>query len=396
MAYVQNVKNLQGILIKHIENLDFEILQNIVSNNKYVILTNHSNEIARGGGFENFLAACNDVRSLKEDYYKFGFLCFEIFHRNFKTHPQNEPIVNFPLIHFFNPEELITFNQLTNFNPSCKPKISKFKLQFTQFEYIKIVQNLLQHIQKGDIYEINFCFHLEANGYIKPVDTYLILNHFSPSPFSCFVKYENLYLLSASPERFLQLKGNSLISQPIKGTAKRSKDEMEDKFLAENLRKSKKERSENVMIVDLVRNDLAMICEPGTVCVEELFGIYSYKHVHQMISTVVGKKVKDIPWLGCVEHLFPMGSMTGAPKHKAIELITKYEPLKRGLFSGSVGYVKPNGDFDFNVVIRSILYDDSCGKILINVGSAITAYSNPKQEYEECLLKAHALLKIFN
>ncbi|MEM9981316.1 MAG: anthranilate synthase component I family protein, partial [Bacteroidota bacterium] len=215
----------------------------------------------------------------------------------------------------------------------------------------------------------------------------------SPMPFATFLKLQHQYLLGASPERFLKKQGKQLISQPIKGTAKRSKQPVEDQRIRQQLYQSEKERAENLMIVDLVRNDLARSAVVGSVKVTELFGIYSFPQVHQMISTVKATLRDNITWVEALKNAFPMGSMTGAPKIKAMQLIEKYERTKRGLYSGAVGYVTPTGDFDFNVVIRSILYNAQAQYLSFQVGSAITYDALPAQEYEECLLKASAIIK---
>jgi len=200
----------------------------------------------------------------------------------------------------------------------------------------------------------------------------------------------------ASPERYLNKTGSQLVSQPIKGTAKRIlNDEVADEKLKEDLHNSVKERAENMMIVDLVRNDLARCCKTGSVKVAELFGIYSFPQVHQMISTVSGVLRDDIPFTSAFKYTFPMGSMTGAPKYKVMQVIDEYEKSRRELFSGTVGYISPNGDFDFNVVIRSLFYNVASRYLSYQTGGAITWDSVAEQEWEELKLKAWALEKIF-
>ena len=201
--------------------------------------------------------------------------------------------------------------------------------------------------------------------------------------------------MCASPERYLKKTGNTIISQPIKGTSKRDlHNKNTDEEIKNYLQKSLKEKSENVMVVDLVRNDLSKICREGSVQVKELFGIYSFPQVHQMISTVKGILENNIHWTDAVKATFPMGSMTGAPKKKVMQLIDEYESSARGLFSGSIGYVTPQADFDFNVVIRSIFYDDSNKFLSFLAGGGITFYSNAADEYEECMLKAAAIISV--
>lgn len=284
--------------------------------------------------------------------------------------------------------------QNTQITPEALPKVDIVaKLQ--KDDYIRRVKELIEHIKRGNCYEINFCQEFFGNGIINPQATYSQLNILSPNPFSAFYKLHKKYLLCSSPERYISKTGNAIISQPIKGTVERSVDNKADDYNRLQLFDSKKERSENVMIVDLVRNDLSKICIEGTVEVEELFGIYSFPYVHQMISTVSGVLKEGIGIGEIVKATFPMGSMTGAPKIKVMELIEKYETSKRGIYSGAVGYISPQKDFDFNVVIRSIVYNQETEYISYHVGSAITFYSNPQQEYDECLLKAKAMNKVF-
>jgi para-aminobenzoate synthetase component I len=262
-------------------------------------------------------------------------------------------------------------------------------------KYIEKIKLLQQHIKRGDCYEINFCQQFFAeNATIHPIETYKKLIQLSPAPFGSFYKLNENYCLCASPERFLQKKGNILISQPIKGTSRRGDDIIQDDANKKHLIESKKEKSENVMVVDLVRNDMSMVCKKGSVKVKELFGIYSFPQVHQMISTIEGTLSSDKSFTAAIEACFPMGSMTGAPKKSVMQLIEKYEDIRRGLFSGSIGYITPIGDFDFNVVIRSIFYNEIKKEISFFAGSGITYYSKAEEEYEECLAKAAAIVKV--
>jgi para-aminobenzoate synthetase component 1 len=242
---------------------------------------------------------------------------------------------------------------------------------------------------------MNYCLEYIAKSRdFDPIHCYHRLNNISPMPFSVLMKMDQLFLASASPERFLKKVDQKIISQPIKGTIKRSFDGAEDERLKLELLNSEKERSENLMIVDLVRNDLARTALTGTVKVEELFGIYTFKRLHQMISTVVSAVDESTSLTEIIRCAFPMGSMTGAPKLRVMEEIDLLEDTRRGLFSGAVGFFTPEGDFDFNVVIRSIAYDRNLGNISFHVGSAITYDSIPEQEYNECLLKAEAIFEV--
>lgn len=261
-------------------------------------------------------------------------------------------------------------------------------------EYLQTIEALRDHIQRGDCYEINFCQEFAASpAQIDPVVVYRRLTALSPNPFAVFYKLDDMYLLCASPERYLHISGGRVWSQPIKGTAPRNHaDQLADADIASLLARSSKERAENVMVVDLVRNDLSRCCEPGSVQVDELFGVYSFPQVHQLISTISGQLAGGKNWIDAVRCSFPMGSMTGAPKRRVLELIDQYEKVRRGIFSGAVGYCTPGGEADFNVVIRSILYNETARYLSCLVGSGITWYASPELEYEECLLKAAAMM----
>ena len=262
-------------------------------------------------------------------------------------------------------------------------------------KYIEKIKQLQLHIKRGDCYEINFCQQFFAkNATIHPIETYKKLIQLSPAPFGSFYKLNEHYCLCASPERFLQKKGTTLVSQPIKGTSRRDIDNTKDAANKNYLVQSSKEKSENVMVVDLVRNDMSMVCEKGSVKVKELFGVYSFPQVHQMISTIQGTLAIDKTFTQAIEACFPMGSMTGAPKQSVMQLIEKYEDTPRGLFSGSIGYIAPDGDFDFNVVIRSIFYNETKKQLSFFAGSGITYYSKAEDEYEECLAKASAIIEV--
>ncbi len=274
-------------------------------------------------------------------------------------------------------------------------RIPRFEARFTAAEYRQRVVQLQRHILRGDCYEINFCQEFYSqSAELDVLAAWWSLSQTSPNPFSCFYRIKRSYLLCASPERYLKKTGNQLVSQPIKGTSARHPGCPEaDSASARELSDSAKDRSENVMIVDLVRNDLSKVCLPGSVRVEELYGIYPFPQVFQMISTVKGAFSPDLHWTEAIRETFPMGSMTGAPKHRVVALIDQYERSRRGIFSGAVGYITPEGDFDFNVVIRSLLYNQANRYLSYQVGSGITFYSNPQAEYEECLIKAAGILR---
>lgn len=261
--------------------------------------------------------------------------------------------------------------------------------------YLQKVDTLLQHIQKGDVYEANFCQEFFCEGVsLDPTAAFWKLNELSKPPFATFLKLEQHYILSASPERYLKKQGTHIVSQPIKGTAKRSTCSKEDAALVLQLQKDPKERSENIMITDLVRNDLSRIAKKGTVAVQELCKIYTFEQVHQMISTITCEVCESTRPVEIIKKTYPMGSMTGAPKVSAMKIIEALEDARRGAYSGAVGYVAPNCDFDFNVVIRSILYNAATQYVSFSVGGAITAKSIPESEYQECLLKAKAMHEV--
>ena len=380
-----------------------------------VVFINKNNDEA------NLIAIANQSQ-LKTNGWKFGFVSYD-YKNKIETQLNSNNIdgVQFAEKHLFSPELLFEitnkqvliyfdddiynehqiktlFAEINDLKPDFTlSKSIKITARLSKEEYLNKVKALQQHIQLGDIYEVNFCQEFYAEQVqINPLALYFKLNEKSPTPFSCFVKHNDNYLLCASPERFIKKVGDKIISQPIKGTIKRGLTEQEDEVLKQQLQNDPKERSENVMIVDLVRNDLTKIAEKNSVNVDELFGIYTFPQVHQLISTVSAIIKKDIAFEEVLNATFPMGSMTGAPKVRAMELIEEYETTKRGLYSGTVGYINDNGDFDFNVVIRSITYNQKNNYLSYMVGGAITALSDPEKEYEECLLKAKAMKEVLS
>ncbi|WP_418513687.1 aminodeoxychorismate synthase component I [Corallibacter sp.] len=351
----------------------------------------------------------------------FGYLTYDLKNDVEQLESQNFDGLAFPDLYFFQPKKLffISGNTVTisylnmvddefeeDLEAINKQSVSeadtsvseapvKIKLRTHKDAYLEKVEAVLAHIHRGDIYEANFCQEFYAeNTQINPLATYQKLDAISKPPFATFLKLQDTYLLSASPERYLKKVGTTVISQPIKGTAKRSENNTEDHELKTRLASDEKERSENIMIVDLVRNDLSKTATKGSVNVEELCKVYTFPQVHQMISTVTSKVKEDTHPIDIITSTFPMGSMTGAPKVSAMKIIEKLEDAKRGLYSGAVGYFSPEGDFDFNVIIRSILYNHSNKYVSYSVGGAITAKSDPMKEYEECLVKAKAMRQV--
>ncbi len=346
--------------------------------------------------------------------WRFGYLTYDLKNKIHGLSSRHKTIVPFALCTFFSPKHLLLFNdcgveiesiespmQIFNAIRAVQPvplracKAAQPKALMDKQEYLARVAAIKNHIREGDCYELNLCFAFGVNAYEEdPLMLFRQLKANSPAPFTCFHRYGHQFLISASPERFLKKEADLLISQPIKGTIKRGETLVEDELLKAQLAKSEKDRAENLMIVDLVRNDLARSCTWGTVAVPELFGIYSFQQVHQMTSTITGRLRPGVPFMEAVKAAFPMGSMTGAPKKIVMELIDQYELTQRGLYSGAAGYITPAGDFDFNVVIRSMLYDTQHQKLTFSVGGAITWDSDPEQEYAECLLKAKAILQL--
>ncbi|MDO6602072.1 anthranilate synthase component I family protein [Arenibacter palladensis] len=351
----------------------------------------------------------------------FGYLSYDLKNDTEILSSSNADSLNFPELFFFQPKKLIEIKETTvsfhylnmvvdeieedfknileatrPFPPELENQSDiRIKLRIFKDEYFSRVNKMLNHIHRGDIYEANFCQEFYAeNTEIDALKTYLKLNSITRAPFSAFLKINDKYLLSSSPERYIKKLGNKVISQPIKGTAKRSLDSVEDQLLVTALEKDEKERAENIMIVDLVRNDLSKSALKGSVKVEELCKVYSFDQVHQMISTVTAEVSSTKNPVDIIKETFPMGSMTGAPKVSAMRIIEELEASKRGLYSGTVGYFTPENDFDFNVVIRSILYNKTAQYVSFSVGSAITAKAIPEKEYEECLLKAKAMRQV--
>jgi para-aminobenzoate synthetase component 1 len=368
--------------------------------------------------YENAFQDLYQYQSQTKDWL-FGYLSYDLKNDTEALQSNNFDGLAFPDMFFFQPKKLflIKENQIeiqylrmcddeieadfeeilsltSNFQPPTSITIEQ---RISKENYLSKVSKMLEHIHRGDIYEANFCMEFFAeNAEIEPLDIYQKLNAISEPPFAVYFKNNFQYLLSASPERYLRKEGLKVISQPIKGTARRSFDLEQDEQLKSDLIQNEKERSENIMIVDLVRNDLSHTATKGSVQVEELCQIYTFKQVHQMISTIVSELENTTSPIEILRTTFPMGSMTGAPKISAMQIIEELEETKRGLYSGAVGYFTPNGDFDFNVVIRSILYNSENQYLSFSVGSAITSQAIPEMEYEECLLKAKAMFEVLS
>lgn len=385
-----------------------------LDNNDYNTL-HHSFDCLVAAGVKKTISTLDEVnKQVSEGCWLFGHLSYDLKDQFFPTQARKSPI-DFPPLFFFEPELLLklTGNNLqieaddpnkvwesilrtSALHMESGNSIVKTKPRQLKDQYLEAVKALKHHIHRGDCYEVNYCTEFFAeNVQVEPHPLFQKLVEFSPNPFSAFCKLNDKFLMCASPERFLKKEGDRIFSQPIKGTIRRNRfNNQEDELLKQQLLQSRKDQSENVMIVDLVRNDLTKVCKEASVKVDELFGIYSFPQVHQMISTVSGALRDGVQFADIVRACFPMGSMTGAPKHRVIQLIEGYEVMPRNIFSGSVGYISPNGNFDFNVVIRSIMFNQANRYLSYMAGGAITFQSQPEQEWEECLLKTQAIKKV--
>jgi para-aminobenzoate synthetase component 1 len=363
--------------------------------------------------------ALSEYQQTSNDWL-FGYLTYDLKNDIEKLSSNNIDKLLFTDLYFFQPKRVFLFSEdkvtmqyltaiedemetdwkaITSFVlPRDEPRSqhsSSIKARTPKKAYLEKANRMLWHIERGDIYEANLCQEFYAEPVrLNPVEVYTHLNEISQTPFACFLKLEHYFALSASPERYIQKRGAVIQSQPIKGTSKRYRDAVQDAKSLRALEANPKERSENIMITDLVRNDLSRIAKKGSVKVTELCKSYTFRQVHQLISTIQCEVRNDIPPVRVLKETFPMGSMTGAPKISAMEIIEQLEDAKRGLYSGAIGYFTPSGDFDFNVVIRSILYNAQNGYVSFSVGGAITAASIPQQEYDECLVKAAALREV--
>ncbi len=362
--------------------------------------------------------AFNSLRAFHLQYqdWLFGYLSYDIKNELEQLNSRNYDGIKAASLSFFIPKYVLVLkgNQLTihtyETKESCKQFLRKIDLdqdweissmtlkrRESKDVYLQKIAKIKMHIQRGDIYEMNYCqefFAREIN--LNPSAVFWNLNKNTTTPFSSFLKLNHIYAMCTSPERFIRKSNNQLISQPIKGTRKRGAGKEQDDLLIKELGNSEKDISENIMIADLVRNDLSITAIKGSVKVKELCEVYTFEKVHQMITTITSEVDEKIHFSKILESVFPMGSMTGVPKLKAMELIEEFESFKRGVFSGAIGYITPKGDFDFNVVIRTILYNERTKYLSVGVGGAITIKSDAEEEYEECLVKINPIFKVLN
>ena len=416
---------LKALLNMSLDNEYMSILTSNSFDKKQQLPLNYINYdiIAGVGAIDVLKSNAKSFESLKNHHnikkdWLFGYLSYDLKNEVENLKSQNHDAFGVNNLLFFQPEYVLLLkdNQLEIQTFQSKVDCNKFVTAFsfqklegdattvnfnqrdTKESYIEKIENIKSHIQKGDIYEMNYCQEFYAEQIkLNPELVFADINRQMSTPFSAFLKLEKQYVLSGSPERFIKKSGEQIISQPIKGTRKRGGSTTEDLKLIEDLLKSEKDISENIMIIDLVRNDLSITASKASVKVNELCEIYTFEKVHQMISTISSKISEDIHFADVLSTTFPMGSMTGAPKLKSMELIEKFETFKRGIFSGAVGYITPEGDFDFSVVIRTILYNLANEYLSIGVvGGAITIKSDSLEEYEECLIKAKPLFEALN
>ena len=413
---VENINDFKDKLLFFSKSKENVILLDSNSKkNDYEFIFSYG-KISELKSFDNSLDKLDNYIKQVDDWI-FGFISYDLKEEIEGFNSNNLKYFDVPNLSFFQPSIIWVFdgvelkalyfdekelfdvwNEINKIHISCdsiesNPNV-ELKGRLSKEEYIKKIKNIKKRIKMGDTYELNFCFDFfNDNTKINPENTFKKLNKLTESPMSVYYKDHHLHVLSSSPERFIKRNKKTIISQPIKGTKKRGKNIDEDVFLVNSLKNSIKEKSENHMIVDLVRNDFSRIAKKGSVKVTELSKINTYKNIHQMVSTIEAQIENDMFFSTILKSTFPMGSMTGAPKIKTMKIIDELEETSRGIYSGAIGYIDPNKNFDFNVVIRTIIYDDKLSKISVNVGSGITFKSDPKDEYEECLTKIDALKK---
>ena len=400
-------------LVKSVTSFDVSLLS---KHNSIVLCSNKADKntiVGTGYTLDEFVVSFDSLNENWNDEldvfinknkgrYIFGYISYDL--KNLledKLLSKNNDIIKSHSLHFFIPSTVYLISQ-NNFNNILNHNQEKFNIELIQRtsreKYINNVNTIKEYLQKGMIYEVNYCqeFYKKNTNKLNTFNLFSKLNNLTEAPFSTYLHLNDIEVVSGSPERYIKKIDNHLISQPIKGTIKRGRTDLEDFDLISSLANDEKEQAENVMIVDLVRNDLSRIAKRGSVKVDELFGIYTFKTVHQMISTVSCDIDKNTSFSNILEASFPMGSMTGAPKISAMNIIEDLEDFRRGIYAGSIGYFSPNGDFDFNVVIRSIIYNNKSKNLSASIGSAVTIKSVAELEYKENLLKYEALKNALN
>ena len=361
-------------------------------------------------------------RNTLTDYFSGGWIGYfsydlkhdlETLHKERKQHIQTDGLcfIRFGIYHFFNNDTqtshiayeteddlkkyLSSLNKTSSEDPSV-PHIRNVHSNFTKESYLNAVEKVKDYIYEGDIFEANLTrkFFGEFQSPVNGKSLFLTLLKQSPSQYSAFIKIETLEIVSSSPERFIKIKNRRINSKPIKGTRPRGTTVEEDERIITELHSSEKDRAENLMIVDLVRNDIGKIAEVGSVHVPDLFKVETYQTVHQLVSTIEGKIAETSTILDAIKSCFPPGSMTGAPKIRAMEICTEIEDYTRGIYSGAIGYIGFDGYVDLSVVIRTLLIKNN--QFEFQVGGAIVADSDAESEYQETLDKAKAICKVLN
>lgn len=270
-------------------------------------------------------------------------------------------------------------------------ELANYESNFKKEEYLEAISKMINYIVEGDIYITNMTQRLKVESRKNPLDVFSYLRKYNPSPFGAYLDYKDFQVISASPERFIKMEDKLIETRPIKGTRKRGRTIEEDELLKNELLESEKDKSELLMIVDLERNDLHRICELQSVKVTELFEVETYSTVFHLVSTIIGKLKEDLDFVDLIKATFPGGSITGAPKIRAMEIIDELEKSRRNLYTGSLGYISFDGNCDLNIIIRTLVHKD--GKYYLGVGGGITCESDLDFEYEETLQKAKALLE---
>ena len=364
--------------------------------------------VIEGGDSKQFNGSpWNALQTFRNSHndWLFGYLGYDLKNHLEELSSQNHDDVEAPDMYFMVPGFLLEFDRSTGqsrvlkgslpekmegaFAEETSFSIEELEYRTSRLRYLEMIETAQERIKEGEFYEINLSHQMTTGFNGSTFELYRKMKNVGPVPFGAYMQFDGITVCCQSPERFLRKEGSTVFSQPIKGTSKRGENAGEDEKLKEELLSSPKERAENLMIVDLVRNDLSRIASRGSVEVPELFSIQSFGTVHQMVSTVTAEASEADP-VNILKVCFPMGSMTGAPKIRTMKSIEELEDYRRGIYSGAIGYIKPNADFDFNVVIRSAVIRKS--RLYYSVGGAITGDSDPQKEWTETQVKAKALL----
>lgn len=340
----------------------------------------------------------------RESGWLFGYIGYDMKDEINSLHSSNKPMYKAPALYMMEPtvlfkiadgkiEQLLGEPITIDFetNDTSDASINNISRLISKNEYVSNVKKIKWHIKEGDFYELNYSYPFSAKLRGDHYGLYKKMRVVNPVPFGSYLELENFSVCCSSPERFLKNNDGQLISEPIKGTAGRSADPDEDRRLRDELKNAKNE-AENLMIVDLVRHDMSQVSMPGSVRVSKLYDIQAFDTVYQLISRIEGQLKKGTDPVDAIRACFPMGSMTGAPKLRVMKHIEELEAYKRGIYSGSIGYFTPDGDFDFNVVIRTAIIQGET--ILYPVGGAITGDSDPSAEWEETQIKAKTITSL--